>query len=112
MPRCLAVLPVFVVIAIVAACSDTPRGVQGIDFYVEGGMSDDAGTADVGDVQGLCQETPDPTGFCAQLGGAGTLYTHLIVCIDGAQPVLLDCDSPDAAPDGGAQSFCCTTGLL
>jgi hypothetical protein len=73
---------------------------------------DDAGDANIGDVHGPCQEAPDPTGFCEQLGGAATLYTHRIVCIDGARPILLDCESPDAAANAGAQTFCCTTGLI
>ncbi len=96
----------------VTACDDTPRGVQGIDFIDEGGLSTDAGDANVSDAHGPCEETPDPAAFCAQQGGAGTLYTHEIVCIDGAYPYLLDCNAPDATPDAGSQTFCCTTGLI
>ncbi len=121
MPRLrLAAIPLFAVLVpafsvFAPACDDTPRGVQGIDYYDEAGLvEDDASDSSLPDVHGPCQETPDPTGYCTQLGGAGTLYTHLIVCIDGADPTLLDCETSDASASSGnaATDYCCTTGLL
>jgi hypothetical protein len=125
--RFLVVAFPFVAVGLIFACSDTPRGVQGILYYDEAGIvGDDAGDTAVPDVQGPCHEIADPSGYCEQLGGSGTLYTHLIVCTTGAQPLLIDCESNDASADGGAldaggstdggslgvTDFCCTTGLF
>jgi hypothetical protein len=104
----LAVTSVFFLPFVPLAC-ETPRGQQGIDFYPEGSV--DAGEL-VSDAQGPCKEQTDTRGVCVQMGGQGTLYTHLIVCTEDQSPAGIYCIGGDASTDGGVQTFCCETGLI
>jgi hypothetical protein len=105
----LAVTSVFFLPLLPLACDQTPRGEQGIDFYGEGSV--DAGEV-LSDAQGPCKEETDTGGTCVQLGGQGTLYTHLIVCTGNQSPGGLYCIGGEASTDGGVLTFCCETGLI
>ncbi len=94
-----------------AACDDTPRGEQGIDFLADGGYYSVPPASEAGsDATAPCVEDGD-AGVCAQVSTSGTPATHLIVCVVGTSPLDIQCVTPPGAvPDAG--TFCCTTGLL
>jgi hypothetical protein len=122
----LAVFGSSLTLALFAACDDTPRGEQGIDYLGDGGYYTVPPGREAGaDVVVPCVEEKDPTGVCAQAASDnGTPATHFIVCVTGQEPVEIVCvgagsagmpaDAAGAADastaDGG--SFCCTTGLI
>jgi len=95
------------------ACSDTPRGDQGIDFLVDGSYYSVPPSPEAApDSQGPCAEQADAGTARTQLSGHSTAYTHLIGCTGGQTPADLQCMSTGDTPAGGVATFCCTTGLL
>jgi hypothetical protein len=101
----------------VAACDDTPRGEQGIDYLSDGSYYTVPPARDAGaDVLVPCVEEKDTTGVCAEATAEnGTPATHFIVCVEGRSPVEIVCVAPVGASDaalGDAGMFCCTTGVL
>jgi hypothetical protein len=107
-PSLLVLLP----LVALHACSDVPRGDQGIDIIVDGSViSLDDQENDVSiDAHGPCVERPDPTGICAQ--PSTPLDNHLIVCTGIGSPPFLECAPVGASDDAGVTTLCCTTGLL
>jgi hypothetical protein len=95
-----------------AACDDTPRGEQGIDYVDDGGYYSVPGNDASDDVFAPCAQDSD-AGICAQASSpTGTPATHLIVCSGGQIPVGISCVQPGDASVTDAGMFCCTTGLL
>jgi hypothetical protein len=96
-----------------AACDDTPRGEQGIDFLADGSLYTVPPTPEAGpDAIGPCTEAVDAGAICADLSSSGTAYTHFISCTNGVAPFGLSCVATGAAVVNGVATFCCTTGLL
>jgi hypothetical protein len=100
-----------------AACDDTPRGEQGIDFLIDGAYyTVPPGPEASADVLIPCVEEKDSAGLCAAaVSASGTSAPHLVVCTAGQAPLDIVCVGPADAGDAStadAGAFCCTTGVL
>ena len=100
------VVPVF-------ACSDTPRGEQGIDFISEAGTYDVGFRQDVNpDAKGPCVESTDTSGLCSGVTVSGLSYSHLISCTGTQSPAFLACMPTGVPTTSGTTTYCCATGIL
>jgi hypothetical protein len=96
-----------------AACDETPRGEQGIDFLDDGGYYNVPPAPEAGpDAHGPCANETDTSGICAQASVQGTPYTNLVECTGSAPPAEIFCIASGKPEDGGIVAYCCETGII